>query len=133
MASGWSDKDEVLLHAAFQLLVDFIEKEHVHSIDWSADARHKRAWGEMKSLYAWWKKKRPARHSPLDNRKLKRPPMKFKKIPNSDLSQMVEPDRKKYAAYYTALKKDGQLQKKWLDEDQRNLHRLIEIRQFMWT
>jgi len=25
------------------------------------------------------------------------------------------------------------LEKKWDEEDQRNLHRMIEIRQFLWT
>jgi hypothetical protein len=25
---GWQDRDEILLHAAFQVLVDFVEREH---------------------------------------------------------------------------------------------------------
>ena len=27
LEKGWHDKDEVLLHAAFQLLTDFVEQE----------------------------------------------------------------------------------------------------------
>jgi len=46
---------------------------------------------------------------------------------------MLEPDRKKYAAYYRALKKHGQLEQQWYEEDQRNLHQLIEIRGHLWT
>ena len=35
---GWHDKDEVLLHAAFQLLADFVEKEQPEKIvDWDSD------------------------------------------------------------------------------------------------
>ena len=133
LKKGWHDKDEILLHAAFQLLVDFIEKEHPERIDWNAQKKHKQAWRGIKSLYKWWKEKRPARHSPLDDKKLLKPPLKFKKIPGSEFSQLVQPDRKKYAAYYRAMKRDGRLEKQWHEEDQRNLHRLIEVRGFLWT
>ncbi len=133
LKNGWYDKDEILLHAAFQLLVDFIETERPGRIDWNAEKMHRQAWLEIKSLYKWWKQKRPVRHSPLDSKKLLKPPLKLKKIPGSELSQLVQPDRKKYAAYYRAMKKDARLEKQWYEEDQRNLHRLIEIRSFLWT
>lgn len=52
----WHDRDEILLHAAFQVLVDFIESEQPdRTIDWNADELHKGAWKEIKSLYKWWK------------------------------------------------------------------------------
>jgi len=130
---GWHDKDEILLHAAFQLLVDFVENEHLEWFDWDAGESHRRAWEEIKSLYKWWKEKRSARRSPLDDKRLLKPALKFKKIPGSEFLQSVEPDRKKYAAYYRAMKKDGRLEKQWYEEDQRNLHRLIEVRGFLWT
>ena len=134
LKKGWHDKDEILLHATFQLLVDFIEKEHPEErIDWRADKVHRQAWGEIKSLYKWWKEKRSARRSPLDDKRLLKPALKFKKIPGSEFLQSVEPDRKKYAAYYRAMKKHGRLEKQWHEEDQRNLHRLIEVRGFLWT
>jgi hypothetical protein len=131
---GWCDRDEVLLHAAFQVFVDFVEREHPdRTIDWNADEVHRHVWKEIKSLYKWWKETRPSRHSPLDDEHLAKPPLKFKQIPGSDFSQVVEPDKKKYAAYYRALKRHGQLELKWYEEDQRNLHRLIEIRGHLWT
>ena len=134
LEKGWHDKDEVLLHAAFQILTDFIEQETPEEIvDWNSDELHKKAWKEIKSLYKWWKEIRPSRTSPLDEKNLIAPPLKFKKIPVSDLSEMVEPDKKKYAEYYRALEKDRKLETKWNEEDQRNLHRLIEIRGFLWT
>ncbi len=133
LKKGWHDKDEILLHAAFQLLVDFMEQERPERIDWNANKVHRDAWREIKSLYRWWKIERPARHSPLDDKKLLKPPLKFKRIPGSEFSQLVQPDRKKYAAYYRAMKRDGRLEKQWYEEDQRNLHRLIEVRGFLWT
>jgi hypothetical protein len=134
LKDDWHDKDHVLLHAAFQLLTDFIEQEHPDRItDWNADKSSKQAWREITSLYNWWKKKRPAWESPLDNKQLRVPPFKFKKIPESNFYELVEPDHKKYAAYYRALKQDQRLEENWHAEDQRNLHRLIEVRDHLWT
>lgn len=130
---GWCDRDQVLLHAAFQILVDFIEKEHPERIDWNSDGLHRRGWREIKILYRWWKETRPNRKSPLDDERLPSPPLKLKKVPDSDLSELVKPDKKKYAKYYDALDRHNKLEQKWLKEDQRNLHRLIEIRSFLWT
>ena len=92
-----------------------------------------RTWREIKNLYTWWKDKRPARQSPLDDKKLVIPPLKFKKLPDSEMYQMVEPDKKKYATYHGALRRHARLEQKWYEEDQRNLHRLIEVRGFLWT
>jgi hypothetical protein len=134
LSKGWHNKDEVLLHAAFQLLTDFVEKERPDKIvDWDFDERHKNAWAEITSLYEWWTETRPKRRSPLDSRQLKRPPFKLKKIPGSKMRKLVRPGKKKYAAYYEALKEDARLENEWYEEDQRNLHRLIEIRGFLWT
>ncbi|MFH1288964.1 MAG: hypothetical protein ABII25_09775 [bacterium] len=134
LEKGWHDKDEVFLHAAFQILTDFIEQEKpVTIVDWNADELHKRAWKEIKSLYKWWKEIRPSRKSPLDDKNLIVPPLKFKKIHGSNLSKMVKPDKKKYAEYYQALEKHCKLEIKWNGKDQKNLHRLIEVRGFLWT
>jgi hypothetical protein len=134
LEKGWCDKDYVMLHAAFQLLVDFVEQEKPDQIvDWNSDSEHKHAWKEIRSLYRWWTRIRPARRSPLDEKGLKKPPMRWKKIPGSENRQFVEYDKSKYAACDAALKKHWLREKKWYEADQRNLHRLIEIRQFLWT
>jgi hypothetical protein len=134
LSNEWHDKDEVLLHAAFQILADFVEQEQPErKVDWNWNETHRKMWKEIQALYKWWKVTRPARKSPLHDKALKRPPMKFKKIPGSETVLMVEPDKKKYAKYYQALQKERRLEKKWHEEDQKNLHRLIEIRSFFWT
>ena len=39
LPDGWRDKDEIILHASFQLLKDFVEKEKdiIEQIDWKHD------------------------------------------------------------------------------------------------
>src|SRR4029079_4427510 len=53
---GWCDKDHVLLHACFQLLSDFVEKEmRVQDYpDWNATEETRLARQEIEALYSWW-------------------------------------------------------------------------------
>jgi hypothetical protein len=52
----WSDKDQVMLHACFQLLCDCIEKEKLlDSTDWEHNQTFRNAKKEIEELYAWWK------------------------------------------------------------------------------
>jgi hypothetical protein len=131
---GWCDKDHMILHAAFQLLVDFVEKEKPDQIiNWNSDPEHKKTWQEIKSLYRWWTKTRPNRKEPLDNENLKIPPMRFKKVPGTNLTQLMDYDKNKYKEYDSAFKRQMSLEMKWHKEDQKNLHRLIDIRPYLWT
>jgi hypothetical protein len=131
---GWYDKDEVILHAVFQLLVDFVEQEHPDKhIDWNHDAVHRRAWKEIRDLYRWWTAVRFSRRGPLDDERIAKPPLRFNKVKGTKFRRLATPNKKKYAAYYRALKKQGRLEEQWHDEDQRKLHRLVEIRDFLWT
>ncbi|WP_066800695.1 hypothetical protein [Moraxella oblonga] len=59
----WYDKDGVLLHACFQLLVNFIHEETSFInkdiedfIDWEENENRKLAKQEMLFLYDWWQK-----------------------------------------------------------------------------
>ena len=134
LRTGWHDKDEIMLHAAFQLLADFVEEESpAKRIDWNHDAVHRRAWKEIRDLYRWWTRTRPSRRTPLDDKRILKPPMRFEKVAGTKFRRLVTPDKKKYAAYYRALRQDTRLEQKWHSEDQRNLHRLINIREFLWT
>jgi hypothetical protein len=131
----WYDKDVILLHAAFQVLVDFMEKEKPGEIvDWSENEVHANAWKEMQELYHWYVKERPARVDPLDDPNLKFPPLEFEDVPGKpNLKMLVEYDHEEYADYRAALEKCWELENEWNKEDQDNLHRLIEIRLFLWT
>jgi hypothetical protein len=65
----WVDRDYLLLHAAFQILEDFIEKEEPW--EFKATEEHLResyadcgpdervaAWLEIQDLYRWWKQRK---------------------------------------------------------------------------
>ncbi|MBV8465098.1 MAG: hypothetical protein JO218_04055 [Burkholderiales bacterium] len=59
LGTGWCDKDEVLLHAAFQLLKDCVEQEHLldgHE-GWDFDDMRRNAKAELESLYHWWEER----------------------------------------------------------------------------
>ena len=59
LSDGWRDKDEIILHACFQLLKDFIEKEKeiIEQIDWKHDKEIEKAKAEIDFLYNWWMKR----------------------------------------------------------------------------
>ena len=85
---SWIDRDEVLLHASFQILVDYVEGEDPFGVcgwDNSPDIAK-----EIKDLYNWWKVER----------KRTGPPWHWEE---------------------------------WTVEDQQMLHRLIDIREHLWT
>jgi hypothetical protein len=54
--SDWCDKDIIMLHACFQLLTDFVEKEKAFNghIDWEIDQEATNAKAEIQQLYHWW-------------------------------------------------------------------------------
>jgi hypothetical protein len=123
-----------MLHAAFQLLADFMEQESPDKhIDWSHDALHRRAWKEIRDLYKWWTKTRRRRRSPIDDKKIAEPPLRFEKVAGTEFRRLATPDKKKYAAYYRALRQHARLEQKWRSEDQQNFHRLVDNREFLWT
>lgn len=52
-AKNWIDRDEIMLHACFQLLEDCMEKENVDT-NCNYEA-HKDFVDEVRFLYQWWK------------------------------------------------------------------------------
>jgi hypothetical protein len=131
-AGQYYDRDTILLEAAFQVLVDFIEKEKPGEvIEWSATKHDAHAWSEMQSLYKWWKEERPARVDPILDDKLVSPPFDFKT--NEEGHSVWNPDKEKYAEFWKACDESSRLETLWNEEDQKNLHRLIDIRRYMWT
>ena len=94
---GYYDKDHLMIHACFTLLVQFVEKEQPYYYDdppmesdpeW--DPKHYKEKTEIMELYNWWKNRPKGEHN-----------------------------------YENSLAAH--------EEDQRQLHRLIDIRPRMWT
>lgn len=60
----WVDRDEIMLHACFQILKDCVEKEKVDKhCNYEA---HKSFVDEVRFLYKWWKK-RSKRNNSYEN------------------------------------------------------------------
>lgn len=59
MPNGWRDKDEIIIHACFQLLKDFVEKEKeiIEQIDLKHNKETENAKTEIDFLYNWWKER----------------------------------------------------------------------------
>jgi hypothetical protein len=59
LPNDWRDKDDVLLHACFQILKDFVEqeKETIEIIDWTNSEETIQAKAEIDFLYNWWKQR----------------------------------------------------------------------------
>ena len=126
----WYDRDTILLHAAFQILVDYLEQERPDAtVDWEHDELHRNAWHELSALYRWWKEERVQRHDPLDD--VASPPEEEYRF--LDDGQVILPDREQYPEYYAALAESSAIENAWHTEDQKQLHRLIDVRPFLWT
>ncbi len=59
LPDDWRDKDDILLHACFQLLKEFVEqeKEMIEIIDWTDSEESKHAKSEIDFLYRWWQER----------------------------------------------------------------------------
>jgi hypothetical protein len=55
VTEAWIDKDEIMLHACFQILKDYVEKEHGDTH--CAYDTHKEFIDEVRFLYQWWIKR----------------------------------------------------------------------------
>ncbi len=56
LSNDWCDKDIIMLHACFQLLMDCIEKENLLNghTDWNYNDEFKHARKEIVELQKWW-------------------------------------------------------------------------------
>jgi len=52
LPTGWTDRDEIMLHACFQILTDCVEKENVDTH--CSYETHKDFVDEVRFLYQWW-------------------------------------------------------------------------------
>jgi len=115
MGPGYRDKDEILMIACFTVLRRFIEKEKPHVTIVVKD--HNRAeWREIFFLYRWWTRYRKQR-KPIPY------PGDHKDISLFAANSLVDT--------WAAL--SNQQDDDWHKEDQEMLHRLINVRRYMWT
>jgi hypothetical protein len=134
---GYYDVDHRMLHANFQLLVDYVEREKPFDhIDWDTDEESRHVASEIRELYDWWKNKYPKRL------------LAYETIPDEECPDLMEiwrktgvvssPEqnenmREKYPNYYRTLETSWEQEKRWDKEEEDNLIRLMKIRQYLWT
>lgn len=104
----WVDRDELLLHAAFQILDDFVKKERPFEWFDTEDSQHAKEWIELDKLHVWWTSVRPNR---------------------PDSTAHIGNRKGTDEEYKLAWKIEDECE----TEDQENLHRLVNIRKMMWT
>lgn len=129
---NYHDPREVILHASMELLTQFVEFEtsdHAH-VDWEGTEHHSKAWKEMNQIYDWWTKERPFREI-IFNKENPYPP----EPPSRHFMWMFDeeyentPER---IAWSKVADLHNQQDVKWDEEDNDYLHRLINIRLYMW-
>jgi len=124
---GWYDTDTRMLQACFLLLVEYVECEKPFELlDWNADEKHKEVAAEINDLYNWWKTGRAAKHAALVK--------EWDSLPPEETSRFVPVEDGGFTIHipdsHRALnRKEDEL----VEEDDRNLQRLIKIRGFLWT
>ena len=129
--NGWCDKDQVMLCACFQLLVDFIEKEKPHKIvDYQHDAGQREQWKELQALYRYWKVERPRLEKKKDallRRWHKDHKTKWVPQPEKGTSKLVVL-RTNEGAFRRLRKVEVQFE----ELEERMLGRLIKARKHLW-
>lgn len=130
---NYHDPRELILHAAMDILADFVEFETTRGhVDWDGSSDvHAAAWKEMNEIYTWWTKERPVREEIFD----KANPYPEDSL-NAPFMWKVDEDYEKtgYKLAWDIVADLHNLQEiKWDEEDAEYLHRLINVRLFMWN
>lgn len=112
---SWCDTDHRLVHANFELLKQFVDHEKPFDIvDWKSDKGHRKAGETIKELYIWWNDY----------------PRREKEIEYALDDWYKNRNKAKGNALFAAL---HQLEKDFEEETTKNLHRLIDIKDYLWT
>jgi hypothetical protein len=138
LKKGWQEWDELLIHAMFQILCNFVAEEKQSALtDWNDSKEHRRVWKEIRDLYAWWTQVRPKRQSPIEQLDKKDYPKRiFTALPDKEGSreltfQYRTPASKK--RYLAASLSERRAEKRWFKEDTRMMNRLVAVRAYLWV
>jgi hypothetical protein len=130
----WSDVVCKMLHVNFQLLVEYIEGEKPFDrIDWDATEDHKHAAAEMKELYRWWKEDYPRQDEMFPDGTLLRKSEEGDRIPMWKLFGESYRDEPEIIEYKKVLDDYNKNERAWVEEEERQLIRLMKIRPYLWT
>lgn len=130
---GWYDRDHAMLLVCFQLLDEFLTKENVGTIDWTATPDHRHGMTEMRLLHFWWKHQRAADIKERDDLFRRIYDDSKRNSPTGELDWIDDPTLFERFDEHP-LRADYENLNDYVETiDQKQLKRLIEIREFMWT
>jgi len=127
----YCDRDEILLHAAFQILVDYYKYEHPrehHYFEYAHEV--------IDSLHTWWTVFRPQRIDPFNSQYFEgiaEPSFEETWVPCEKGFKEFVVDENKYGEYWEALRLAAEIEEKYMLEDTEKLMLLCEYRSCMWT
>ena len=129
----WVDRDELLLHTSFAILCEVVEKEdylnHVAYQDYHCDIIQ-----EIAQLYDWWTVLRPQRIERWElSHTLERLADDGQLVVSTKQFTLWNTVWKNSRQYHAILSMGSKMEFAQDEEDDRMLHRLIEIRRCLWT
>jgi len=128
----WNDRDNILVHAMFQILEDFVKKEVINgNIDWDYDEGHRYTRAKMDELLNWFHNVylKFDEFDGLELDEIKWEDRFYPKEEGSDFIEMKpssENDRKCYAI---AHERELQIRK----DLNKKLKEIIDIKDYLWT
>jgi hypothetical protein len=146
----WSDRRTILLHASFQILTDFIDKEcSPGHVEWYGESPHQvevdgvmeNVMDEMLELYRWWntvhEKEYPAKMDELWKTAEQYSPG-MKSIPIEDRPgfyelKMIYVDDEQRDAYRAITNEINETERLMDEKAEEMLKRLAAVRLWMWT
>jgi len=128
----WSDRDTIMLHAMFQILIDYVEKEEPFElINWESDSEHSASAKDIKYLYDWWKKNHD--YDPWNDPVLVKEYDELEAKYGEFASIKEDGEVIFNEAFRENSKKFHQREIEWEREVEENLIKLIKIRGYLWT
>lgn len=129
----WNDRDNVLVHAMFQILHDFVHKEKIDEhVDWDSDTKHREARDKMDEILNWWENTYLIfdEHEGLEFDWQKKPYddmwVKCEDSDSYELKPSTEHDNELYKIVWA---REKQMRK----DLNKKLKELIDIKDYLWT
>ena len=127
----WIDRCDLLTHAMFQILVDFIEKEKPFDYLDTEASYNTKEWKEIKDIYNWWIIEGAHFDSMYDYDSIEHTSLDdmWEKLPNGSYRLLEYKTRKEKDWWKKVHKREDDHMK----IVEKNMKRLVELRYMLWT
>lgn len=128
----WVDRDTLLVHAMFQILDDFVNKECIGGwVDWDSDEKHRSVRAKMDELLNWFHNVylKFDEFEGLEFDKIEWEDRFYPKEEGSNFVQMKPSSENDKKCYQVAHQRELQIRK----DLNKKLKELIDIKDYLWT